>query len=133
MLKYLPIQIKALKKVMLTTNNIYPTYLIIVLEVIILICIIIGLFQFIDIKISCEEYFNYKKHNYNCDIETYKEKIVELMNENDELKQVNNSLIEQLNSLQKDLDKLENAYFEIEHDNEIIMHNYIISKEKKNE
>jgi len=102
----------------------------IIVQIITLICTIFIIFQFLDIKLHFEDYFNLKKTLYNSDIESYKQKVVELLEEKDILLQQNNSLIEELNNITKELENLEKTYNDMELENEIIINNYVACKKK---
>lgn len=108
----------------------YHSSIIIILQIVTLICIIFAVFQFLDIKLYIEEYFNTKKNINNYDAEIYKQKIVELLEEKDTLLQKNNSLIEELNKIKIEFEKLEKTYYDMELENHIIIQNYFAGKEK---
>lgn len=82
-------------------------------------------------KFKLDEYLHIKKNIYISDIETYKQKVIELLNDNELILQQKNSLIHELNEIKGEFEKLEAAYYDIERDNDIILNNIIINKEKE--
>ena len=105
------------------------TITIIILLVSILVCVIFILFQLIDLRNNTNNIENIKQ-NYKADIDTYKQKVRDLLEENDITKQINNSLIKEIEQTRDELNKLESLYFEMEQDQALLLRNITPFKPK---